>query len=348
MALEILLTLVEKVALPFVDAAWINELLKRAAAGDMDDDTFAFFLRLSARREEKDVAIPSGRGYAYAQRRSVPPETATSEYTLFTKVSQNVKTCSEQEGGWQDDAVYGGLLAMRDIPQLGFFYPGRDFFGILFRAMEKSKSFRVRKAAYDVVVAARDGWLRSARLRQTLKDLDFPRQLRGVAIETNRSDLRRSFLTMTEILSEDGDWHSYLREIMDLWLHLRHEGPDQVLRILTRVGGLSPAECDYSSPLILDEFLGKFVEGEWARVPGRPVEDLTAGRLEPLVGVTKRLKELLFIDDERRAILAVVEQVIQFLERRGDGGYEGPGEDTRRIVNDLLETLRMPGGAGSY
>ena len=86
-ALEIPLALVEKRMLPFVEAAWINELLEMAAAGDMDDETFAFFLRLTARREEEDIAIPPSQGYICAQGRPAPPEAATSEYTLFTKVS---------------------------------------------------------------------------------------------------------------------------------------------------------------------------------------------------------------------------------------------------------------------
>ena len=341
-ALDILLTLAKKATLPLIDSVWMNELLKSSAGGDMDDETFALFLRLSARRKEDDVTVPSGQDHVCARGRVAPPETTTSEYTLFTKILQNVKTCSEQEGGWQDDAVYGGLIAMRDIPQLGSFHPDRDFLGTLSDATEKGKPFRVRKAAYDVVEIARDGWLRSARLRRTLKDLDFPRQLHGVVIETGRSDYQRSFLAMMAILSEDEYWHSYLRGTMDLWLPFRHDGPGQVLRILGRVGELLPPEYDGFNPPPLDNLLAKLVEDEWVRVPGRPVKDLAADRLKPLVEVTKQLKELFLTERERRAILAAVEQVIQSLERRRDGGYEGPGGDTHGVVSALLEILRVP------
>ena len=342
MALEILLTLVKKAALPLVDSAWMNELLKSAAGGDMDDDTFALFLRLSAQRKEDDAAMPSNRDNAHARGGVASPETTTSEYTLFTKILQNVKTCREREGGWQDDAVYGGLTAMRDIPQLGSFHPDRDFLVTLSKAMESGNSFRAREAANDVVVVARDGWLRSMRLRRTLKDLDFPRQLHGVVIEAGRSGHQRSFLVMMEILSEDGCWHSYLRGAMDLWLPFRYEGPVQVLRILGRVGELLPPEYDGFNPPPLDNLLAKLVEDEWVRVPGRPVKDLAADHLKPLVEVTKQLKELFLTERERRAILAAVEQVIQSLERWRDGSYEGPGGDTHGVVSALLEILRVP------
>ena len=340
--LEILLTLAKKATLPLVDSVWMNELLKSAAGGDVEDDPFALFLRLSAQRKEYDAAMPSNHDHVRPRGGVVSQETTTSEYTLFTKILQNVRTCSEQEGGWQDDAVYGGLIAMRDIPQLGSFHPDRDFLGTLSKAMEKGKPPRVRKAAYDVVVVTRDGWLRSKRLRRTLKDLDFPRQLHGIVIETGRYDHQRSFLAMMEILSEDGCWHSYLRGAMDLWLPFRYEGPVQVLRILGRVGELLPPEYDGFNPPPLDNLLAKLVEDEWVRVPGRPVKDLAADRLKPLVEVTKQLKELFLTERERRAVLAAVEQVIQSLERRRDGGYEGPGGDTHGVVSALLEILRVP------
>jgi hypothetical protein len=166
--------------------------------------------------------------------------------------------------------------------------------------MEKDKPFRVRKAAYDVILVARDGWLRSAELRQTLEDLDFPRQLHSVVIETGRSDHQRSFLMMMEILSEDRYWHSYLRGAMDIWLPFRHEGPDQVLRILANVWRTTTPGVRRFQPPPLDKFLEKLVEDEWAGVPGRLVKDLTADRLEPLAEVTKQFKELLFTETDRR------------------------------------------------
>jgi len=55
-------------------------------------------------------------------------------------------------------------------------------------AMEKSEPLSIKKAAYDIILAARDGWLKSPDLRGTLEHLDLPRQLHGVAIETGRSD----------------------------------------------------------------------------------------------------------------------------------------------------------------
>ena len=58
--------------------------------------------------------------------------------------------------------------------------------------------------------------------------------------------------------------------------------------------------------------------------------------------VTVQFKELLFSDGDRRAVLAVVEQVIPSLERRRDDGYEGPGDGVRGVVNALLGKLREP------
>ena len=339
-ALEILLTLVKEATLPLVDAAWINELLKSAARGDMDDGTFTLFLKLSAQRKEKDTATPPDQDHR-AQGRTVSPGTTNSEYPLFTKILQNIKTCGERQDGLQDDTVYGGLIAMRDIRQLGSFLPGLDFLETLSRAMGKNKSLRVRNAAYDVVLVARDGWLKSAELRQKLKELDLPRQLHGVAIEADRSDRQRSFLAMMEILSEDGYWHPYLRGTMDVWLSFRHEGPGQVLYILTRICELPLLEYDGPDLPPFDRFLGKLVEDEWARVPGRPVKDLTADRLEPLAEVTKRFNELSFTESERRAVLAAVEQVIQSLEERRDGGYDGTGGDIRGVIDGLLGVLRV-------
>ena len=346
-ALEILLTLAKKTTLPLVDAAWVNELLKSAAGGTMDDEKFTLFLRLSARRKEDeaapDVETPPGNVKACATNPphggTVPSETPTPEYILLSKIMRNVQICIEKEGGWQDEAVYGGFIAMRDIPRLGTCLPDGDFLQTLSGALEKEegKSLRVRKAAYDVVLAAQDGWLRSADLRQILEDLDFPKKLHSVVAETGRSDYQRSFLEMMEILSEDRYWHSYLREAMEIWLPLRHEGPEYTLRILIVVGELLlPAKPP------LDKSLEKLIEDEWAGVPGRLVQDITADRLKPLAEVTEKFRELLFSESERRAVLAVVERVIPSLEKRLDGGYDGPGEDIRGIISDLLEVLRIP------
>ena len=349
-ALDIIYTLVRKTPLPLVDAAWICGLLMRAARGNMGDDTFPSFLRLSARRKEEDTEQPHSQGCFRIQageadpqsfRGITSPETITPEYILFIKVLQNVQACSKTDSGWQDEAAYGGLIAMRDIPRLGSCLPDSDTLETLYEAMEKSQPFRVRKAAYDVVLAAREGWLKSADSRQTLEGLDFPRQLHKIPIETNRSEDQRSFLAMIETLSDDRYWHSYLRGAMDIWLPFRHEGPDQVIRILTRVGELPLREYDGSN-LPPDKFLEQLVEDEWAGVPGRHVMNLTFDQLEPLVEVTTQLKELFFTEIDRKVVLAVVEQVIPALEKRRDDGYEGPGEDIRNIIEALIGVLQVP------
>ena len=362
-ALEILLLLIKKTTVSLVNGAWMNELLESGARGDMDDDTFNAFLRLSARRSEEDTTTVVGISHYIHGGGADPqpsggidlPEILNLEHPLFVKISQNIRTCSEKKGGWRDDAIYGGLVAMRDIPQLGFCLPDGNFLETLSKAMRKSekgegsengekcenKPFHVRKAVYDVILAARDGWLRSPELRQKLEELDFPRQLHYIALESSRSDCERSFLVMMEILSEGRYWHSYLRGSMDIWLFLRHEGPGRILRIFTRVSDIPLPEYNgYDPPL--DELLTKLVEDEWAGVPGRPTTDLTADRLEPLVEVTTRLRELLFTESGWRAVLTVVEQVIPALERRRDNGYEGPGEDMCGVIDALQELLRAP------
>ena len=355
-ALDILHTLAKKAPFPLIDPAWIRELLKSAAGGNMDDETFTLFLRLSARRKEEDagadMATPHGQDHVGAQGcepgpqspgETIPPDTATPEHTLFIKIMQNVRTRSKLEGGWQDDAVYGGLIAMGDIPRLGSCLPDSDSLETLFKAMDRSQPFRVRKATYDVVLAARDGWLRSPGLRQTLEDLDFPRQLYSVVNETGRPCYQRSFLKMMEILLDDGHWHSYLRGAMDIWLPFRHEAPRQVLRIIARIGKLPVPRYEHgSNPSHFDRFLGKVVEDEWKGVPGRRVADLTADNLKPLAEITKQFKGVLFTETDRRAVLVAAESVIPALERRLDNGYEGPWEGVRRTVNDLLEVLRVP------
>ena len=359
-ALEIILTLVKKTTLPLVDAAWINELLGSAAVGRVDDEIFVLFLKLRASTKEEEP--PFGQDYVPVTNREADPghlgvtvasEDPTPEYTLFSKISTNVQTCSEREGGWQDEAVYGGLIAIRDIHRLGTCLPKVNFLKTLSYAMEKSDAtegfdaaeknkpkFRVRKAAYNVIRAAQDGWLRSPALRHTLKEYDFPRKLYSVLIETGRADHQRSFLIMMETLSEDRQWHSYLRGAMDIWLPFRHEGPDQVIRILTSVGEIPFPESDGPYPT-LDTFLVKIVEEEWARVPGRPAMNLSPDLLGPLAEVTTQLKELLFTDSDRREVLAAVARVIPSLERRRDDDYGGPGEDIRGIIEGLLDVLRM-------
>ncbi|KAF9646009.1 hypothetical protein BDM02DRAFT_367302 [Thelephora ganbajun] len=349
-ALEIILVLVEKATLPLVDAAWINELLKSASGGGMDDGEFALFLRLSARKKEEDATAdadaPDDQGHVRVRgsetdpQGAVTPEPQTPEETTFSAIMRNVKACSEQEG-WQDEAVYGGLIAIRDIPRLGSCLPEVGFLETLSDAMEETKPFRVRKAAYDVVSVARHGWLRSTELREKLMELDFPRRLHSVVTETRRSDHQLSFLKMTEILSEDKDWHSYLRGAMDIWLPFRHEGSHQALRIFCNICQLSLPEYDGHNPP-LDKLLEKLVEDDWGRVPGRHAKDLSANLLQPLAEVTKQLKDLLFGESDREAVLDMVKRVIPSLEKRRDDGYEGPGEDIREIINDLLERLRVP------
>jgi len=271
-------------------------------------------------------------------RTTVSPEITPGSYPLSTKILQNIQACSEKASGWQDEAVYGGLVAMKDIPQLESLLPDSGSLGTLFKAMEKTRPFRVRKAAYNVILVAREGWLRSADLRPALEDPDFPRQLHSVVIKTGRSDNKRSFLVMMEILSEDKHWHPYLRGAMDVWLPFRHEGPDQVIRILTRVGELPYSGYDGSD---INKFLEQLVENEWTAVPARPLVNLTADGLEPLVEITTQFVKLMFTEIDRMAVLAVVERVIPSLEERREDGYEGPGEVFRDIVEALIGTLRV-------
>ena len=356
-ALEIILNLVNKTTFPLVEALWINELLERAAEGNMNDETFVLFLKLRATTKEEEALLGQDDGPVTTRGADLghleASEALTPEYTLFSTISRNVKTCSERADGWQDDAVYGGLLAIRDIPRLGTCLPEASFLETLSNAMEKSvttersdaveknKPFRVRKAAYDVIRAAQDGWLRSTALRKRLEELDFPRQLYGVLIETGRSDHQLSFLVMMEILSEDRYWYSYLRGAMDIWLPFRHEGPEQAVRILTRIGEIPLPDIDGPIPA-LDKFLVKVVEDEWARVPGRQPMNLSIDLLEPLAEVTAQLKELLFTESDRRTVLTVVERVIPSLERRRDDSYDGPGKDILSAVEGLLEVLGLP------
>ena len=358
-ALEIIHTLAERASFLFVDAAWINDLLKRAAWGKMDDVTFTVLLRFSVLRKGDDAVIdseiPSAQGIHHIQQDADPQslggtvraENPTPEYTLLDLILRNVKDCGVQKDGWQDDAVYGGLIAIKDIPRLRTCLPEAESLETLSKAMEgktegeNEKPFRVRKAAYDVILAARDGWLRSVELRPVLEKFDIPRKLHNVIIETGHSDYQRSFLEMTEILSEDRYWHPYLREAMDIWLPLHHEGPVYVLRILTNVGELLlPRRDDYN----VNKSLGNVLQEEWAAVPGRLPMELTFDLLEPLVEVTKQLRWFFFFftESDRRAVLAEVEQVISRLEQRRDSNYSGPGNDIRHIIDTLLGVLRVP------
>jgi len=365
-ALEIIHTLAKRASFLFVDAAWINNLLKRAAWGKMDDGTFTVLLRFSVLRRGDDAMIdseiPSAQDIHRIQqdadpqslRGTVRAENSTPEYTLFDLVQRNVKACGGQKDGWQDDTMYGGLIAIKDIPGLRTCLPEAEFLETLSKAMEGKtegenqgenekgdKPFRVRKAAYDVILTARDGWLRSAELRPVLEKFDIPRKLYNVVIETSRPDYQRSFLEMMEILSEDRYWHPYLMEAMDIWLPLHHEGPAYVLRILTNVGELLlPRRDDYN----VNKSLGNVLEEEWAAVPGRLPMELTFDLLEPLVEVTKQLRWFFFFftESDRRAVLAEVEQVIPRLEQWRDSNYSGPGNDIRHIVDTLLGVLRAP------
>ena len=122
-ALKILLTLVKHTTHPLVNGAWINELLKAAANGDMADEEFILLLKLSAWRKEEGVAVNAGVGDSPIQRvetdlqsleRAATSKAPTPDDTLFRTVMKTIQTCS-----LQDEAVYGGLLAIRDISQLG-------------------------------------------------------------------------------------------------------------------------------------------------------------------------------------------------------------------------------------
>ena len=358
-ALEILLNLAKKMASPFVDAAWIDDLLKRAAWKKIGDEAFIVLLGLSALRKTDEVATESDTTVGHdsdhigadgADPRGVVTQgNQAPECALLDQVFRIVDSCSAQEDGWEDDAVYGGLIAIKDLPGLRLCDPKEEFIRTLSRVMEKRETegeikkdrpFRIRKAAYDVVVAVRDRWLKSPGLRETLEAVDLPRKLHSVVIETLRSDHQRSFLEMIEILSEDKDWHPYLRKAMDIWLPLHHEGPHHALLTLRKVGELRLLEHDDYN---VNKSLEKVVEEEWAAVPGRHTTDLTADRLGPLAEVTEKFKRLSFFSEiDRRAVLAVVEQVVPCLERRRDEGYGGPDDEVRRIIEDLLKVLREP------
>ena len=353
-ALEILVTIAEKASLPLVDGAWIMGLLMSAAEKDMDDEKFILFMRLSARRKgeetKPDSETPSGQEHVQVQDgiRSlphgevVPSETPTPEYLLFTKIMKNVRTWVEKGGSWHEESVYGGLIVIKDIPRLGSCLPEDESLRMLSKAMEKGEAggenrpFRIRKAVYDAIVVARDGWLKAPKLRPTLEVLDIPRKLHNIVSEIGLPDAQCSFLGMMEILSEDRYWHPYLRRAMEIWLPLHHVGPEHAHCILSKVGELL-------LPRRVEKPLEKILEEEWAAVPGRPPKDLTVDLLQPLAEVTEQFKkQSFFTESDRGAVLAMVEKVIPSLEKRRDSDYSGPGDDIRGVVNDLLEVLRSP------
>ena len=335
-ALEILLTLVKHSTLPLVHAAWINELLETAAGGDMADEEFILLLKLSARRKEEGD-FPTLGIDPFSLGRTATSEASTPDDTLFRAVVKAIQACD-----WLDDAVYGGLLAIRDIRRLGPSIFDDDALQMFHEAMNQGNPMRVRKSAYDAVLVMQDQWLRSPKLRQRLEDLGFFGQLYHVVIEMALSDCQQSFLMMIVILSEDMYWHSYLREDMDIWFPLRHEAPEHTARIVANVGGMPLAQFNsyISSPT--DDLLRNLVVDEWAAVPGRQVSDLTADRLKPLAHVTEGFKELLFDDGCRRTVMDTVEQVLPGLELRREDGYTGPEDDVRDIINNLLAKLQIP------
>ena len=349
-ALEILLKLVKKTTFPFVDAAWIDGLLKSAVRREMGGEAFIVLLRFSALRKIDEAATDAetagGHDFDHVGRNEAGLEeivtcgNPTPEYALLDKILRNVDDCGAQADGWEDDAVYGGLIAIKDLPGVRLCDPKDEFIRTLSKAMEKDKPYRVRKAAYDVVLAVRDRWLKSADLRAILEDIDFPRKLHSVVAETSRSDQQRSFLGMIEILSEDRYWHPYLRKAMDIWLPFHREGPNHALHTLCSVGELLlPGGDGYNT----EKPLEKVMEEEWAAVPARYPMDLTADRLEPLAEVTKQFKRLSFFSEsDRKAVVAAVGQVVPSLERRRDEGYSGPDDRLREIIEDLLKVLREP------
>ena len=344
--LEIILTLVKRTTLPLVGTAWINDLLKRAAHGDVADEEFLVLLKLSAWRKEEGATISAVVEDAPIQHfgtdpqpleRTVASEVLTPDDVLFRKVMKTIQT-----HGIQDEAAYGGLLAIRDILRLEPSLLDDDTLQTFHEAMDDANPLRIRQAAYDAILVTRDQWPKSERLRQRLENLGFFGRLRNVVAEMARSDYYRSFLLVMEVLSEDVYWHPYLREAMGVWLPLRHEAPERTLSIIVNIGELSPPGLNGRYFTSFDEVLQKLVVDGWAAVPGRPVLDLTADRLKPLAEVTEQLNDLLFDDYYRRGALTAVQEVISGMEQRRDDDYEGPGEDVRGIVHGLLGKLRLP------
>ena len=337
---------------PLVDAVWINPLLKCAAERDMADDKFALFLRLSALRKEEaatvtaemlpdqhEARIPVLETAPHSPGKHLTAKNPTLDPTLVKKITKSIQTCVEGVDGWSDEAIYGGLIAIRDFRPHEPSLLDVGALQMLFDAMDKTRPFRVRKAAYDVMLVTEDQWPNSPELREKFKELHFLRQLYGVVVDIGSSDCQRSFLRMMGILSEDGYWQPYLRNSADIWLRFRHEDLVDALRILTNVGQLGPLSRAGSPSPPSDEPLVKLVEEEWAVVHRRPAPDLTVDRLKPLVEVTEQLMRLVFNDNDRKNFLAIVTPVIPFLQEKREDGYEGPGEDVRGIVGDLVKKL---------
>ena len=247
---------------------------------------------------------------------------------------KNIETIAGEDG-WHNEAIYGDLVAIKGLGRLESSLFGYSVLRTLNDAMDKSRPSRVREAACDAMLATQDQWLGSPELHK-LEQFDIFRQLHSVVTEFKSPNHQLSFLTMIERLSRDDDWHPYLRKAMDIWLPFRYEGPEYILRIMANVGQFCHSDFDTISS---EASLERRVEDEWAGVPGRPVEYLTSDRLEPLVEVTKQLKELSFDENDRRAVLNMVERVIPSLEKRCD--YTGPGDDVCKMVNDLIEDLRL-------
>ena len=159
-------------------------------------------------------------------------------------------------------------------------------------------------------------------------------------MKTSSYDYQHPFLEMMEILSEYRDWHSYLREAMDIWLPLHHRGPTCVLHILCNVGGLLlPGSNGYDT----EKPLWEVVKEEWMSVPGPGGPKELADRLGPLVEVTKQVKRRSFSESERQSVLAAVEQADLSLKNRQDYGGE-----LRKMIKGLLGILREPAQASSH
>ena len=356
-AMEILLTLVRYTWVPLIDTAWTRKLLKRAVEGGMTDEHFTLFLELTAwGLNSEDAMVDTEVGdFVFIHgfeadpqplRRTAASQAPITDDIVFRRIMAYIQDRVKRAKGWKEDehAIFCGLAAIGNMS--GMKYPGfdDDTLQTLHDAMNKGNSLRIRQVSYDVALVTQGHWLKSETLRQKLRDLDFFKQLYLITpIALRDSYHQRLFLQMTETLSEDPYWRSYVREAMHIWLHPRHNGPDHTVRIIGNIsGGVSFAEWGDRNPSLFDDFLRRLLVDEWAAVPARHVPNLTADQLRSLAETTKEFQESLPDEDYRRSVLAEVEKVIPGLERRQDGGYEGPGEDVRDIVNDLVAKLQPP------
>ena len=148
--LEILLTLVKKTTIPSVDAAWIDDLLKRAAAcKQMDDEKFIILLTLSALRRSGEAAtgpeITRRRDFDHFEGNEVDPGRTvtwgnpTPECALLDRVLRIVDIYGQQDD-WENDAVYGGLIAIKDLPAGRLCDPKEEFIRTLSKAMEERET----------------------------------------------------------------------------------------------------------------------------------------------------------------------------------------------------------------